>query len=99
MIIFVIFYGMDFIATVPPTVALCREHFGLSTGIVFGWVFASHQIGAAFASTLAGVTRDNFGDYAPAWYVAGFLSIGAALLSMRIKRPTVDTRTEVTASA
>ncbi|MCS7479208.1 MFS transporter [Umezawaea endophytica] len=99
MIIFVVFYGMDFIATVPPTVALCREHFGLSTGIVFGWVFASHQIGAAFAATLAGITRDSFGDYAPAWYVAGFLSIGAALLSTRIKRPSAEPRAEATVTA
>lgn len=90
MLVFVIFYGLDFIATVPPTIALCSEHFGMSAGIVFGWVFASHQIGAAFASTLAGITRDNLGDYAPVWYVAGFLSVGAALLSMRVKKPAVD---------
>jgi MFS family permease len=85
MIVFVIVYGMDFIATVPPTVALCREHFGMSAPIVFGWVFASHQVGAAFSATLAGVTRDSYGDYAPAWVIAGFLSIGAAFLSMRIR--------------
>ncbi|ONI85575.1 MFS transporter [Saccharothrix sp. ALI-22-I] len=99
MLIFVIFYGLDFIATVPPTVALCRQHFGMSAPIVFGWVFASHQIGAAFASTLAGVTRDSFGDYAPAWYVAGFLSIGAAVLSMRIKASRVESRPEAPAAA
>ncbi|HEV2782565.1 MAG TPA: MFS transporter [Actinophytocola sp.] len=98
MIVFVIFYGMDFIATVPPTVALCREHYGMSAPIVFGWVFASHQIGAAIAATVAGIARDSFGDYAPAWYVAGFLSVGAALLSMRIKRATVESRPEAPAS-
>lgn len=84
MLIFVFFYGMDFIATVPPTVALCRVHFGMSAPIVFGWVFASHQIGAAVAATTAGITRDSYGDYAPAWYVAGLLSVGAAILSLRI---------------
>jgi predicted MFS family arabinose efflux permease len=89
MIVFVVFYGMDFIATVPPTVALCREHFGASAPVVFGWIFASHQIGAAIASTLAGVTRDNFGTYAPAWYVAGVLCVGAALLSLGTRRPVV----------
>jgi MFS family permease len=96
MLIFVVFYGMDFIATVPPTVALCREHFGMSAPIVFGWVFASHQIGAAIASTAAGITRDSYGDYAPAWYVAGALSIGAAALSMSIrhKRAEVEVRPE-----
>ncbi|MEV0677964.1 MFS transporter [Actinosynnema sp. NPDC050436] len=86
MLVFVIFYGLDWVATVPPTVALCREVFGLSAPVVFGWVFASHQIGAALAATAAGLTRDHFGNYAPAWYVAGFLSIGAAVLSMRIRR-------------
>jgi MFS family permease len=94
MILFVIIYGMDFIATVPPTIALCREHFGMSAPIVFGWVFASHQLGAAFASTAAGITRDSFGNYAPAWYIAGFLSIGAAFLSMKIKRPLIDSLPE-----
>jgi MFS family permease len=97
MIVFVIFYGMDFIATVPPTVALCREHFGMSAPIVFGWVFAAHQIGAAFSSTAAGITRDSFGDYAPAWYVAGLLSIGAAFLSMRVKRSPAESSPEALA--
>jgi predicted MFS family arabinose efflux permease len=81
-----VLYGMDFIATVPPTIALCREHFGLSAPIVFGWVFAAHQIGAAVAATAAGLVRDGFGDYAPAWYVAGCLSMGAAVLSVRIRQ-------------
>jgi MFS family permease len=94
MIVFVIFYGLDFIATVPPTVALCREHYGMSAPIVFGWVFASHQIGAAFAATLAGITRDSYGNYAPAWYVAGFLSITAAILSVRIARAKTESRPE-----
>jgi MFS family permease len=86
MLVFVVFYGMDFIATVPPTVALCREHFGMSAPIVFGWVFAAHQVGAAVSATAAGLTRDTVGDYAPAFYVAGAISIGAAALSLRISR-------------
>ncbi|GII01983.1 MFS transporter [Planobispora takensis] len=86
MLVFIIFYGLDWVATVPPTVALCREHFGEAGPVVFGWVFASHQIGAALAATAAGLTRDHFGDYAPAWYVAGALSIVAAVVSMRIRR-------------
>ena len=86
MLVFVVFYGMDFIATVPPTIALCREHFGMSAPIVFGWVFAAHQVGAAVAATAAGLVRDGVGDYAPAWYVAGGLSLGAAVLSLRIRR-------------
>ncbi|MGW4033998.1 MFS transporter [Streptomyces sp. NPDC004838] len=90
MLVFVILFGLDFIATVPPTVTLCREHFGMSAPIVFGWIFAAHQIGAAFAATAAGVTRDGFGTYAPAWYVAGALCMGAAILSLRMKRPAVE---------
>ncbi|MDW8805120.1 MFS transporter [Streptomyces scabiei] len=90
MLVFVIFYGLDFIATVPPTVALCREYFGMSAPIVFGWIFAAHQLGAAFAATAAGLTRDGFGSYAPAWYVAGALSIAAAIMSVTMKRPAPD---------
>ena len=86
MIVFVIFYGLDFIATVPPTIALCREHYGASAPIIFGWVFAAHQIGAAFSATAAGMIRDNFHDYAPAWYAAGVLSVVAAFLSLRIAK-------------
>ncbi|MCO6005875.1 MFS transporter [Actinoallomurus purpureus] len=86
MLVFVIFYGLDWVATVPPTVALCREHFGMGGPIVFGWVFASHQIGAAAAAITAGVIRDHLGDYAAAWYGAGALCLLAALLSVRIKK-------------
>jgi predicted MFS family arabinose efflux permease len=92
MMVFVVLYGMDFIATVPPTIALCREHFGMSAPIVFGWVFAAHQVGAAVSATAAGVVRDGVGDYAPAWYVAGCLSLGAAVLSVRIRQATRDHR-------
>ncbi|HEY0542292.1 MAG TPA: MFS transporter [Actinoallomurus sp.] len=86
MLVFIIFYGLDWVATVPPTVALCRENFGMSGPIVFGWVFASHQIGAAIAAVAAGVVRDHLGDYAAAWYGAGALCLIAAVLSMRIRR-------------
>jgi predicted MFS family arabinose efflux permease len=95
MLVFIIFYGLDWVATVPPTVALCREIFGSSGPVVFGWVFASHQIGAAIAATAAGIARDHFGDYALTFYVAGALSIGAAFLSLRVKRsPALAGRAE-----
>jgi MFS family permease len=86
MIVFIVFYGLDWVATVPPTVALCREYFGASGPIVFGWVFASHQIGAAVAATGAGLVRDQLGTYALAGYIAGALSIGAAVLSLMLRR-------------
>jgi MFS family permease len=86
MLVFIVFYGLDWVATVPPTVALCREYFGASAPVVFGWVFASHQVGAAVAATGAGLVRDQLGTYALAWYVAGGLSIGAAVLSLLLRR-------------
>ncbi|MCX5042578.1 MFS transporter [Aldersonia sp. NBC_00410] len=86
MLVFIVFYGLDWIATVPPTVALCREWFGTDAPIVFGWVFASHQIGAALAAAGAGVIRDLQGSYDLAWYVAGGLCAIAALMSAAIRR-------------
>jgi MFS family permease len=82
---FIVFYGLDWVATVPPTVALCRQRFGVTGPVVFGWVFASHQIGAAIAASAAGITRDQFGSYHLAWYVAGGLCMIAAVMSLRIR--------------
>jgi sugar phosphate permease len=94
MLVFIVFYGLDWVATVPPTVALCRKYYGVSTGpIVFGWVFASHQVGAAFAAVAAGIVRDQLGNYDLAWYIAGILSCGAAVLSLLM----LATRRRVTA--
>jgi predicted MFS family arabinose efflux permease len=90
MLVFIIFYGLDWVATVPPTIALCRQHFGADGPIVFGWVFASHQVGAAIAATGAGLVRDFSGDYNPAWIAAGILCLFAAVMSVRIRRqPTL----------
>ena len=87
MWVFIIVYGLDWVATVPPTVALCREWFGAAAGpIVFGWVFASHQVGAAVAATGAGVVRDVTGGYDPAFYAAAGLCALAALMSYAIRR-------------
>ncbi|MFB7716898.1 MFS transporter [Nocardia sp. NPDC056100] len=83
---FIIFYGLDWIATVPPTVALCRQHFGDDGPVAFGWVFASHQIGAAIAAFGAGVIRDVQGSYTMAWFIAGGLCGLAALMSASIRR-------------
>jgi MFS family permease len=85
MWVFIIFYGLDWIATVPPTVALCRDRFGVSGPIVFGWVFASHQIGAAIAAVGAGAIRDSLGDYRLAFFIAGGLCVFAAFMSISIR--------------
>lgn len=87
---FIVFYGLDWVATVPPTVALCRQHFGLErAGIVFGWVFAAHMIGAGVAASVAGLIRMGTGDYTAAWVAAGLLCGIAAVAVMRIPRPPV----------
>ncbi|CAB4710658.1 unannotated protein [freshwater metagenome] len=84
---FIVFYGLDWVATVPPTVALCREHFGVErAGVVFGWVFASHMVGAGVAASYAGWIRQANGDYWAAWMTAGGLCVGAAALCLLIPR-------------
>ncbi|MBF6195096.1 MFS transporter [Nocardia sp. CDC186] len=83
--VFIVFYGLDWVATVPPTVVLCRELFGADGPVAFGWVFASHQIGAAVAATGAGLIRDLQGGYDLAWYLAGGLCAAAAVMSAVIR--------------
>ena len=69
---FMVFYGLDWVATVPPTVALCARRFGINRGpVVYGWVFAGHQIGAAVAAWGAGFLRDSSGSYQSAFMIAG----------------------------
>jgi MFS family permease len=87
--LFAMFYGLDWIATVPPTVKLTADRFGREkAGIVFGWVFAGHQIGAASAAFGAGVTRTLYASYLPAFFVAGALCILAALAVLTIRKPS-----------
>jgi len=88
MLVFIVIYGLDWVATVPPTAALCREAFGANGTIVFGWVFASHQIGAAIASSAAGLIRDTTGEYTMAWFGAAALCAVAAAVSFGIRRPS-----------
>jgi predicted MFS family arabinose efflux permease len=83
---FVIFYGLDWIATVPPTVELCRRYFGLTNSpVVYGWVFAAHMIGAAIAAAFAGVVRDIQGDYYIAWITAAALCLVASAAVLLLK--------------
>ncbi|MCX4747271.1 MFS transporter [Kitasatospora sp. NBC_01287] len=82
---FVIFYGLDWVATVPPTVALCRRQFGADAPIVFGWVLACHQLGGAIAATAAGALRDHYGNYDLAWDGAGGLCALAVLLCLGLR--------------
>nr|WP_307874102.1 MULTISPECIES: MFS transporter [unclassified Frankia] len=84
MIAFVVVYGLDWVATVPPTISLCRSAFGERAPVVFGWVFASHQLGAAVAAIAAGWVRGATGTYTAAWYGAAFLCLLAAFLSATV---------------
>ena len=85
--LFAVFYGLDWIATVPPTVKLTADRFGREkAGMVFGWGFAGHQIGAASAAFGAGLTRTLFDTYLPAFFVAGALCIVAALAILSVRK-------------
>ena len=88
LVAFAVFYGLDWVATVPPTVALTADTFGRErVGVVFGWIFASHQFGAAFAAWAAGASRGWLGSYDVAFISAGVLCLVAAGLSLRVTRP------------
>ncbi len=90
MWVFIVFYGLDWVATVPPTVALCRTHFGVAdSGVVFGWVFASHMVGAGVGASVAGWVRTAQGDYHWAWVGAAVLCFAAVALALAIPRRPV----------
>ncbi len=84
-LVFVIFYGLDWVATVPPTLMLCRTVLGPERStIIYGWVFASHQVGGAIAAFGAAVVRVKFGDYAAAFYVSGLFCIITSYFVLQI---------------
>jgi predicted MFS family arabinose efflux permease len=85
--LFAMFYGLDWIATVPPTVRLAAQRFGPErANLVFGWIFAGHQLGAATAAFGAGLSRTVLATYLPAFFAAGALCIVAALITLAISR-------------
>src|SRR6202043_3806157 len=74
--LFAMFYGLDWVATVPPTVRLTAQRFGPErANLVFGWIFAGHQLGAGFAAFGAGLSRTVLASYLPAFFAAGALCI------------------------
>ena len=90
--LFGLFYGLDWIATVPPTVRLTTDVFGSEDApVVFGWVVAGHQLGAAFAALGAGMLRSTLGTYTVATMISGGLCVIGAMLVLRINRPTYAT--------
>ena len=85
--LFAMFYGLDWIATVPPTVRLTAQRFGAErANLVFGWIFAGHQLGAGTAAFGAGLSRTLLASYLPAFFAAGALCIVAALIALAIAR-------------
>jgi predicted MFS family arabinose efflux permease len=82
----VVVYGLDWVATVPPTSALTTTHFGPQAGVVFAWIFAAHQLGAASAAWGAGLIRTETGDYTAAFLAAGALALVAAAAVPLIRR-------------
>jgi sugar phosphate permease len=87
LVVFAVFYGLDWIATVPPTVRLTSEAFGReNTGVIYGWISASHQIGASMAAFGAGAIRTWLGDYQLAFWLAGALCVVAGLSFLTVGR-------------
>jgi MFS family permease len=85
--LFAMIYGLDWIATVPPTVRLTAQRFGPErANLVFGWIYAGHQLGAAAAAFGAGLSRTVLATYLPAFFAAGALCIAAALITLAIAR-------------
>ena len=86
-LVFIIFYGLDWVATVPPTVMLCRTILGPDRGtVIYGWVFAAHQIGGSIAAFGAAVVRVKFGDYAAAFYISGALCLITSYFVLQIAK-------------
>ena len=87
LVAFAVIYGLDWVATVPPTIALTHQAFGRERApIVFGWVFCAHMLGGAAAAWLAGTFREAFGDYIIAFTAAGALGVLAGFASLGIAR-------------
>lgn len=91
-LVFIIFYGLDWVATVPPTIMLCRSILGPERGtVIYGWVFAAHQIGGSAAAFGAAVLRVKLGDYAAAFYISALLCILTSYFVLQIaKNKTVE---------
>jgi len=85
LMLFVVFYGLDWVATVPPTVRLASDLFGKqNAGRVYAWVFAAHQLGAATAAYGAGSLRNWLGTYTASFILAGVICLAGAIMALRI---------------
>jgi sugar phosphate permease len=95
-----VFYGLDWIATVPPTVRLTTDAFGReNTGVIYGWIGASHQLGASLAAFSAGAIRTALGDYQAAFWIAGTMCVLAGLSFLTIGRRTLQRTAPIAVAA
>jgi hypothetical protein len=86
-LVFIIFYGLDWVATVPPTLMLCRIVLGPQRStVVYGWVFVGHQVGASIAALGAALLRVKLGDYALAFYISATMCLVAAAAVLQIAK-------------
>ncbi len=93
LVVFAVWYGLDWIATVPPTVKLATDAFGKERApIMFGWIAAGHQLGAATAALGAGWIRTSTGDYRTAFWTSGALCLVAAGLALTVGRTVIPSR-------
>jgi MFS family permease len=97
--LFAVFYGLDWVATVPPTVKITADRFGERANLVFGWIFAGHQLGAAFAAYGAGFSRTAYDSYLPAFFIAGALCLIAAGMAVCLKGGSLPLRGRQAAAA
>ncbi len=96
MVGFAVVFGLLDVATVPPTILLCRRAFGADGAIVFGWVNAFHQVGAGAVAVLGGAVRDVVGGYGPVWPLTAVLCVFAAVLALALPRARPADRGEET---
>ncbi len=98
--VFAVVFGLDYIATVPPTIALCADIFGRrNVGTIYGWVFCAHQIGAALMAYAGGAAQDALGSYTLAFVGSGALAVLGGLMALRIDRRPLPDETLVAAQA
>jgi sugar phosphate permease len=87
IVLFSVLFGLDYIATVPPTVALTADFFGRqNVGIVYGWIYAAHMLGAAILAQAAAIIRDTAGDYTIAYLTAGWMAVAAGVVALALRR-------------
>ncbi|OCS89162.1 MFS transporter [Caryophanon latum] len=90
LMMFAIFYGLDWIATVPPTIGLTRQRFGVQkSAIMYGWMVAAHQVGAGVAAYFGGVVYEVWDSYQLAFMLAGGFCLLASLFVICIKKQPV----------